>query len=68
MKLGMHRISDRPDIRPDNPAFIDIRYPAGYQILLAVYPAGDQILKTAGYPVKLKRQPFQFIELYKKKI
>jgi hypothetical protein len=25
----MHRISGRPDIRPDNPAFFD---PAGYQI------------------------------------
>jgi hypothetical protein len=23
---------DAPDIRPDNPAFFDIRYPAGYQI------------------------------------
>jgi hypothetical protein len=32
----MQRISDRPDIRPDNPAFFDIwyRYPAGYQIAL----------------------------------
>jgi hypothetical protein len=28
----MHRISGQPDIRPDNPAFFDIRYPAGYQI------------------------------------
>jgi hypothetical protein len=28
----MHRISGRPDIRPDNPAFYDIRYLAGYQI------------------------------------
>jgi hypothetical protein len=28
----MHRISGWPDIRPDNPAFFDIRYPAGYQI------------------------------------
>jgi hypothetical protein len=27
-------IRDAPDIRPDNPAFIDIRYPAGYQIAL----------------------------------
>jgi hypothetical protein len=26
----MHRISGWPDIRPDNPAFFDIRYPAGY--------------------------------------
>jgi hypothetical protein len=26
-KLGMHRISGRPD----NPAFFDIRYPTGYQ-------------------------------------
>jgi hypothetical protein len=26
----MHRISGRPD----NPAFFDIRYPAGYQIAL----------------------------------
>jgi hypothetical protein len=23
---------DAPDIRPDNPAFFYIRYPAGYQI------------------------------------
>jgi hypothetical protein len=23
---------DAPDIRPDNPAFLDILYPAGYQI------------------------------------
>jgi hypothetical protein len=30
----MHRISARPDIRPDNPAFFDNRYPAGYQIAL----------------------------------
>jgi hypothetical protein len=30
----MHRISGRLDIRPDNPAFFDIRYPAGYQIAL----------------------------------
>jgi hypothetical protein len=30
----MHRISGRPEIRPDNPAFFDIRYPAGYQIAL----------------------------------
>jgi hypothetical protein len=34
LKVGMHRISSRPDIRPDNPAFFDIRYPAGYQIAL----------------------------------
>jgi hypothetical protein len=25
---------DAPDIRPDNPAFFDIRCPAGYQIAL----------------------------------
>jgi hypothetical protein len=25
---------DAPDIRPDNPAFFDIWYPAGYQIAL----------------------------------
>jgi hypothetical protein len=30
----MHRISGWPDIRPDNPDFFDIRYPAGYQIAL----------------------------------
>jgi hypothetical protein len=30
----MHRISGWLDIRPDNPAFFDIRYPAGYQIAL----------------------------------
>jgi hypothetical protein len=27
-------IRDAPDIRPDNPAFFDSRYPAGYQIAL----------------------------------
>jgi hypothetical protein len=32
--LGMHRISGQPDIRPDNPVFFNIRYPAGYQIVL----------------------------------
>jgi hypothetical protein len=26
---------DEPDIRPDNPAFFYIRYPAGYQIALS---------------------------------
>jgi hypothetical protein len=25
---------DAPDIRPDNPAFFYIRYPAGYQIVM----------------------------------
>jgi hypothetical protein len=32
----MHRISGRPNIRPDDPAFFYIRYryPAGYQIAL----------------------------------
>jgi hypothetical protein len=25
---------DSPDIRPDNPAYFDIRYPAGYRISL----------------------------------
>jgi hypothetical protein len=25
---------DAPEIRPDNPAFYDIRYPAGYQIAM----------------------------------
>jgi hypothetical protein len=30
--LGMHRISGWPDIRPDNPDFIKVRYPAGYWI------------------------------------
>jgi hypothetical protein len=49
----MHRISGWPDIRPDNPAFFDIRYPAGYRILLAGYPAGYRILKLAGYPANL---------------
>jgi hypothetical protein len=28
----MHRISGWPDIRPDNPAFLKIRCPAGYRI------------------------------------
>jgi hypothetical protein len=39
--LGMHRISGRRDIRPDNPAFFKIWYPAGYRILqIAGHPAG----------------------------
>jgi hypothetical protein len=44
----MHRISGWPDIRPDNPAFFEIRYPAGYQIALPDirYPA----FGLAGYP------------------
>jgi hypothetical protein len=45
LKVGMHRISGQPDIRPDNPAFFEIRYPAGYRILLAGYQAGYRILK-----------------------
>jgi hypothetical protein len=28
------QIRDAPDIRPDNPAFFDSRYPAGYRIAL----------------------------------
>jgi hypothetical protein len=28
----MIQTRDAPDIRPDNPAFFGIRYPAGYQI------------------------------------
>jgi hypothetical protein len=32
--LGRFFSRDAPDIRPDNPAFFDIRYPAGYQIAL----------------------------------
>jgi hypothetical protein len=39
-KVGQ-KFRDAPDIRPDNPAFLDIRYPAGYQIALpdTGYPA-----------------------------
>ena len=32
LTVGMHRISGWPVIRPDNPAFFDFRYPAGYRI------------------------------------
>jgi hypothetical protein len=39
------RARDAPDMRPDNPIFIDIHYPAGYQIL-----------KIAGYPANWKLQ------------
>jgi hypothetical protein len=39
-----------PDIRPDNLAFLDIRYSTGYRICLAGYPAGYRIIKIAGYP------------------
>jgi hypothetical protein len=46
----MHRISGRPDIRLDNPAFFEIRYLAGYRIFLAgyrIFLAGYRILKIA---------------------
>jgi hypothetical protein len=43
MILKVMIIRDAPDIRPDNPAYFEIRYPAGYRIFLA------------GYPAKLKR-------------
>jgi hypothetical protein len=32
--IEMHRISGWPDIRPDNPVFFAIRYPAGCQMAL----------------------------------
>jgi hypothetical protein len=40
---------DTPDIRPDHPALFDIRFPSGYRIALAGYPAGYRywILKIA---------------------
>jgi hypothetical protein len=41
----MHRISGRLDIQPDNPAFFDIRYPAGYQI-------GQPDIRPDTYPVR----------------
>jgi hypothetical protein len=41
---------DAPDIRPDNPAFFDIRYPAGYQI---GQPDTDPISGKAGYPANV---------------
>ena len=43
-KLGLYRISGRPDIRPFN-----IRYSAGYPVLLNEYLAG----RITGYLVKL---------------
>ena len=36
-KLGLHRISCRPDIRN----FFYIRYPAGYPVSFAGYPVGN---------------------------
>jgi uncharacterized protein YmfQ (DUF2313 family) len=42
----MHLISGQPDIRPDNPAFFYIRYPAGYQITLT-----DTVSSKAGYRI-----------------
>jgi hypothetical protein len=45
---------DAPDIRPDNLAFFDIRYPAGYQISLPDIgpniPAGYPVRPDTGYP------------------
>jgi hypothetical protein len=47
----MHRISGRPEIRPDYLAFFDIRYPAGYQI---GQPAGKADTgHPAGYPANV---------------
>jgi hypothetical protein len=46
--LGMHRISGLPD----NPAFFDIRFQAGYRIWFAGFPAGDWILKMPRYPAE----------------
>ena len=41
----MHQISGWPDIRPDNPAFFDIRPDTGYCNRISGY-------KKAGYPAK----------------
>jgi hypothetical protein len=49
----MHQISGWMDIRPDNPAFFYIQYPAGYQIALpdiqygriTGYPANDKLIQ-----------------------
>jgi hypothetical protein len=38
---------DAPDIRPDNPAFVDIRYLAGYQIVM------PDIRPDTGYPANV---------------
>jgi hypothetical protein len=47
----MHRISGWPDIRPDDPAFFDIRYPAGYQIALPDIRPDNRISgRITGYP------------------
>jgi hypothetical protein len=46
---------DAPDIRPDNSAFFDIRYPAGYQIALPYrYPVRPDAGYPAGYPANVK--------------
>jgi hypothetical protein len=41
---------EAPDIRPDNPAFFNIRYPAGYQIVMPDIRYG-RISVMAGYRI-----------------
>jgi hypothetical protein len=41
---------DEPDIRPDNPAFFYIRYPAGYQIACRISGRISSIRQDIQYP------------------
>jgi hypothetical protein len=47
-KVTCITIMDAPDIRPDNPSFFDILYPAGYQIALRI---SGRIIRLFLYPV-----------------
>ena len=53
----MHRISGWPDIWPNIRPFFDIRYPVGYRISLAGYPAFFDVRYPAGYRISLARYP-----------
>jgi hypothetical protein len=61
---------DAPDIRPDNPAFFDIRYPAGYQIALPdIRPDiryGRITGCPAGYPTNVTNPKISVVFIQKK--
>jgi hypothetical protein len=56
MSFNEKKCRGAPDIRPDNPAFFDIRYPAGYP---AGYPvSGFWISRISGHPdIQQKQYP-----------
>jgi hypothetical protein len=51
--LPVFKIRDAPDIRPDNPAFFDIRYPPGYRIALPDIRPDIRQGRITGYPANV---------------